>query len=407
MPELNKTKKAKKAKNKAASFGTDIDLDRYSLDAENHSEVKSLNEIPEDYQEILPMCGVDPTGDDRSGSFFQLDHSVVFSNSSSKTIELLSTPDAVEKYDWLKEYLWNVVPVDTDKYTAQTELNPTNGYFIRAMPGAKEIFPLQACLFIGTEGISQNVHNIVIAEEDSELNIITGCSTSHNVKSALHLGVSEFYVKKNAKITFTMVHNWGKNVDIRPRTGIIIEDGGTFISNYICMEPLKSLQLYPNAYCIGENSRVTFQSILFASKKTKMDVGSRAFLRGKGSKTEIISRAISKDHGEIIARGHLVGESPKVKGHLECRGLILSDKSRIHAIPELEAKSQDLELSHEAAVGKIAEEEVFYLMSRGLTEDEATSMIVRGFLNVDITGLPDELAKETKKMLKLSMEKVL
>lgn len=407
MPELNKTKKAKDAKNKPATFGTDIDLDNYSLDTENHSTVSSLDEIPKDYQEILPMCGVDPTGKSRSGSFFQLDHSVVFSDTSSKKLKLMSTPDAIDKYRWLKDYVWNVVPVDMDKYTAQTELNPTNGYFIRAISGAKEIFPLQACLFIGTEGISQNVHNIVIAEEDSELNIITGCSSSHNVKSALHIGVSEFYIKKNAKITFTMVHNWGKDMDIRPRTGIMIEEGGTFISNYICLEPLKSLQLYPNAYCIGENSRVTFQSILYASKNTKMDVGSRAFLRGKGSKTEIISRAISKDRGEITARGHLVGESPDVKGHLECRGLILSENSSIHAIPELEAKTQDLELSHEAAVGKIAEEEVFYLMARGLTEDEATSMIVRGFLNVDISGLPDELAKETKRMLKLSMEKVM
>jgi len=407
MPEVKKDKKAKKAKDKTALYGTDIDLNDYSMDADDHSTISSLDEISDDYQEILPMCGVDPTGEGRSGSFFQLDHSVVFSDTKSKTMELMSTPDAVEKYDWLKGYTWNAVPVDMDKYTAQTELNQTNGYFIRVLSGAKEIFPLQACLFIGAEGIAQNVHNIIIAEEGSELNIITGCSSAHGVKSALHLGVSEFYIKKNAKVTFTMVHNWGKNMDIRPRTGIIIEEGGTFISNYICMEPLKSLQLYPSAYLTGENSRVTFQSILFASKNTKMDVGSRAFLRGKGSKTEIISRAITKDRGEIIARGHLVGESSGVKGHLECRGLILSDNSRIHAIPELEAKAQDLELSHEAAVGKIAEEEVFYLMSRGLTEDEATSMIVRGFLNVDISGLPDELAKETKRMLKMSMEKVL
>ncbi|MDY6966134.1 MAG: SufD family Fe-S cluster assembly protein [Halobacteriota archaeon] len=404
---MSDLEKARKAKDKPASFGTDIDFDDYSIDSEDHSHVSSLKDIPEDYQEILPMCGVDPTGDSRSGSFFQLDHSVVFSDSKSKTIELMSTPDAIEKYDWLKSYTWNVVPVDMDKYTAQTELNPTNGYFIRALPGAKEIFPLQACLFIGTEGLSQNVHNIIIAEEDSELNIITGCSSSHNVRSALHLGVSEFYVKKNAKITFTMIHNWGKDMDVRPRTGIIIEDGGTFISNYICMEPLRSLQLYPTAHCTGTNSRVSFQSILYASEKTKMDVGSRAILKGKNSKTEIISRAISRDNAEIIARGHLVGESPDVKGHIECRGLILSEGSRIHAIPELEAKTQNLELSHEAAVGKIAEEEVFYLMSRGLSEDEATSMIVRGFLNVDITGLPEKLAKETKKMLKMSMEKVL
>ena len=404
---MSELEKARKARDKPAAFGTDVDLEKFTLDADDHSDLSSMDELPEEIQGVLPMCGVDSTGKNRSGSFFQLDHSVVLSDSTSKTIELMSMPDALEKHNFLKGYLWNAVPVDTDKYTAQTELNQTNGYFIRTLPGSKETFPLQACLFIDKQGLSQNVHNIIIAEEDSELNIITGCSVSHNVTSALHLGVSEFYVKKNARVTFTMVHNWAKDMEIRPRTGIIVEDGGTFISNYVCMEPLKSIQQNPKAYCVGENSRVTFQSILYASEKSKMDMGSTVFLKGRGSKTEIISRAISTGEGDIIARGHLIGETHDVKGHLECRGLILSDSSGIHAIPELEARTRNLELSHEAAVGKIAEEEVLYLMSRGLSEDEATSMIVRGFLNVDISGLPEELAKETKKMIKMSMEKAL
>jgi Fe-S cluster assembly scaffold protein SufB len=118
----------------------------------------------------------------------------------------------------------------------------------------------------------------------------------------------------------------------------------------------------------------------------------------------MITRAVSKDESQIYTRGHLAGKSPDVRGHLECMGLVLSDDSLIYSVPELEGSATDLELSHEAAVGKIAEEEVLYLMSRGLTEDEAASMIVKGFLSMDIAGLPPELAAETKRMIDLSIQ---
>ncbi len=130
-------------------------------------------------------------------------------------------------------------------------------------------------------------------------------------------------------------------------------------------------------------------------------------LQGEGSKAELISRVIARDNANVVARGDIVGETKNVKGHLECRALILSDTARVASVPELTATRTDLELSHEAAVGKIAEEEINYLMARGLSEEEATSVIIRGFLNVDITGLPEALAQETKKMFELSLEKVM
>ncbi len=204
-----------------------------------------------------------------------------------------------------------------------------------------------------------------------------------------------------------MVHNWAKDFNVRPRSAAIIEENGVFISNYICMSPVKSLQMYPTAYCIGKNSRATFQSILYAGGRTKMDVGSRAVLRGEGSRAELITRAIAADDAEIIARGELIGENTGIKGHLECRGIMLSDNAMIHAIPELIGRKKDVDLSHEAAVGKIAEEEILYLMARGLSKEEAASVIIRGFLNVDIKGLPEELAEATRRMIKMSAEKVL
>ena len=279
-----------------------------------------------------------------------------------------------------------------------------SGYFVRSLPGTKEVFPVQACMFISDEDIMQTAHNVIIAEENSELHLITGCATGEDVSSAMHVGVSELYVKPGAKITFTMVHNWAEQVEVRPRTGIKVEENGTYLNNYILTSPVNTLQSYPTAYCDGANSRAIFQSIQGGKKDSIIDVGSRAYLNAPGSRGEIISRAVSQDESQIFARGHLAGTVPEVKGHLECHGLVLSDDSMIYAVPELEASSANLEMSHEAAVGKIDEDEINYLTSRGITEEEAASMIVRGFLSMDITGLPDELAAETQKMIDMSVD---
>lgn len=399
----NTLERAEKAKKKPAALGGDVDIEEFEQEEEGeHEKIESLQDLPKSYQDTVLKVGVDPTEQGRAGSFMQIDQSGVCSNCSSESIELMNMKDALEKYNWLSDYMWNAVQVDADKYTAETELRNSNGYFIRAMPGAKETFPIQACMFIGDKNVAQTAHNIIIAEENAELNIITGCSTGADVNSAMHVGVSEFYLKKGAKITFTMVHNWAEQVEVRPRTGIIMGDDSTYISNYILTSPVKGIQTYPTAYCQGENSKAVFQSILGGQKKSVLDQGSRAYLTGKNSSAEMVTRAVSRDESQIYTRGHLAGKSQDVKGHLECMGLVLSDDSMIYSVPELEGSATNLELSHEAAVGKIAEEEVLYLMSRGLTEEEAASMIVRGFLSMDIKGLPPELAAETKRMIDMS-----
>jgi Fe-S cluster assembly scaffold protein SufB len=329
-----------------------------------------------------------------------MDHSVILSSARQSGLEVMSTTEALKKYDWLADYWWKAVQVDADKYTAQAELQRHHGYFLRALPGVKAEFPLQACLYMTREGLAQNVHNIIIAEEGSELDIITGCTTAQHVRSGLHVGISEFYIKKNAKVTFTMIHNWAEDVAVRPRTGTIVEENGVFMSNYICMRPVKTLQMYPAAYCIGENATVRYNTVLFAPEGSNMDVGSRVFLQAKGSRAEVVARAISKG-GAIVTRGNLIGEVPGIKAHLECRGLILSERGSILAIPELDGRVSGVDMSHEAAVGKIAEEEIQYLMARGLTSDEATAAIVRGFLDIEIKGLPEHLKREIKKAVEM------
>ncbi|MCX6013699.1 MAG: SufD family Fe-S cluster assembly protein, partial [Chloroflexi bacterium] len=179
------------------------------------------------------------------------------------------------------------------------------------------------------------------------------------------------------------------------------EENGLYMSNYILMRPVKSIQTNPTAKCVGENSTVRFNSVLLATPGSTLDIGSRVILDAKGARAELVSRAITKG-GNIIARGYIEGNFPGGKGHLECRGLLLNNSGTIYSIPELMGTVAGIDLSHEAAVGKIAEEEVEYLMARGLTHDEATAAIVRGFLHVDIKGLPPLLNAELQKAVESS-----
>ena len=358
-------------------------------------------ELDEEYKSKLESIGIDIEEKSSAGSYLQINNKAVYSKTDSK-IEMMPISEALKKYD-LDDYYWNLVEIK-DKYSARAALELTEGFFIRVPKGVKETIPLQTCLLIGEESSSQNVHNIIIVEEGAELNVITGCATSSHVKSGLHIGISEFYIKKDAKLTYTMIHDWGENVHVRPRTGVHIEENGVFINNYVVLSKVKSIQSYPTVYCAGDNSKATFQTVAYGKGSSKMDMGTRAILSGKGSSADMISRTIVVDDAEIIARGHLVGESENVKGHLECRGLILSDNAHLHAVPELEAKKANLDLSHEAAVGKIAENQLMYLMSRGLTEDEATSLIIKGFLSVDISGLPPKLAKSVEQIMEMTLD---
>jgi Fe-S cluster assembly scaffold protein SufB len=376
----------------------DLDLSEYRDEATTHPSLSELSQLTPADQKVLLMSGVDPSGKERSGSFFQQDHSVVHCRTDFDGAEIMSSSAAREKYDGLTGYWWKAVAPDKDVFTRRAAEHQEHGYYMRSLPGAQVLYPLQACLYLTEDKLAQDVHNIVIAEEGSTLNIITGCATAPGVRSGLHVGVSEFFVKKGATMSFTMIHNWAEEMAVRPRSAVIVEEGGTFISNYICLVPARDLQMYPTATLTGKGAVATFNSVLLARPGSLMDVGSRVILQAEGCRAEIISRTVSTG-GTIIARGHLVGEHRGVKAHLECKGLLLSDQGRIHAIPELEGKTSDLEMSHEAAVGKIAQEEVEYLMARGLSQQEATALIIKGFLTLEIVGLPEGLKKELERMI--------
>jgi hypothetical protein len=366
-----------------------VDFNRYDPRAEDHAYVEDLTKLPpEDARKLLDV-GVSTGDGDRAGTFLQMDRSVVHCKTTQPGVEILGITEAAARYDWLDDYLWRHIKPDQDTYTAHSRQLPHEGYFIRAEAGVRVSQPVQSCLYIAKQGFAQNVHNVVIAEPGADLHIITGCATAPHLTAGLHIGISEFYVKKGARLTFTMIHDWGEKVDVRPRSVTVVEEGGVLISNYISLRPLGTLQMFPTTYLKGPGAVGRFNSILVASRGSHLDVGSRIVLEAPETRAEIISRAITYG-GDIIARGDLVGKAAGIKAHLECKGLILND-GLMQAIPELTGHVPGVEMSHEAAVGKIDRGEIEYLMARGLDEETAVSTIVRGFLNVDIEGLPPRL----------------
>jgi Fe-S cluster assembly scaffold protein SufB len=366
-----------------------------------------LTSIPHQLLNEAEETGIQVEEKKRSGTFFHLDQSTITAKVNEQfqdKIELMDTKNALKKYPWLEKCSWNLVDKSKDEFTKKVAEEYSGGYFIRILSGAEVTFPLQSCLMITQKNLEQRVHNIIIAEENSKAHIITSCLQHSTVPKAAHFGVSEIYIKKGATLNFTMIHQWSENTLVRPRSAALIEEDGTFVSNYVCMRPVRDVQMYPVAFCEGKNSRVSFNSILYGHQASVLDIGSKAVLNGEGSKAEMISRAIARKGSEMVIRGIIEGNNNECKGHLECKGLLMDDNSLMHSIPELVARKKGVEITHEAAVGKISEKEITYLMTRKLARDEAVSLIIRGFMDVGILGLPDSLNKEIKKIVDASTE---
>lgn len=402
----NKQKKLKdralNAQNKRAIYGPDIDISPPS-EATDEASLSSLKDLEKRLAEASLLAGIDVDEKNRSGSFFQRGNSVIYEgikDAYQGKIEVLTIENALEKYSWLWDYWWSLVPVDMDKYTALVELYGRGGYFIRILPGAKIEEPIQSCLLLPENDSSQLVHNIVVAEEDSQAQIITGCTGAPTVNKGYHLGISEFFIKKGASLSFTMVHNWAEDFHVRARTGVQVEDEGTFVNNYLLLQPVRSIQAYPRIMLTGRGARARSNTVVFGQKEADLDLGSLIELNGENTSGDAISRALSTDSSRVMMRGRLLARSNTSKAHLECKGMILSHSSCMNAVPELWVEgAPQADMTHEAAVGPVSQEAVEYLMSRGFTEEESVAAILQGFLQVNMEGLPDILEEMLQKTL--------
>ena len=363
-----------------------------------------LIDIPHKILEEAMRTGVNVREDDTSGVFFHVDQSTIYSKvgqAYADQIEMMDTKDALVKYPWLGESMWSLVDPEKDEYTREVRDGWSGGYFMRVKKGARVTFPLQSCLMITEEGSRQKVHNVIIAEEGSDCQILTTCAQHSEAREAAHLGVSEIFVKEGARLTFTMVHRWAEETVVRPRTGVHLGEGAEFVSNYICLSPARDVQMFPQAVCEGEGSKAVFNSILYVQPGSRMDIGSWAVLDGVNSSAELNTRAICRDGSTLISRGTIEGKNAECRGHLECRGLLLDEEAVLEAIPILRATRMGAELSHEAAVGKLNEAEITYLMSRRLSEDEAVGVLIRGFMDVGVMGLSPGIRDEIDRIIDL------
>ncbi len=344
----------------------------------------------------LREVGFDPAIE-HAGSFLLEDSTITQATPHTEALEVLPLANAMERYPWLKERYFHLVSMDQDEYTRESAAAGPSGFFIRIFAGERVLLPVQSCFLLRTPGLRQVVHNLVVAEEGAELHLVNGCTTARYTDTGTHIGVTEYYIGRNAKVTSSMIHHWGEEVEVYPHSAAHIEEGGHFVSNYIAMSRVGRIQMYPTAI-VERGATATFNSVVYAPLGSSLDLGARAYLRGEGATADIISRAVSAG-GSVINRGHIIGEVAGCRGHMECNGLLLEKQGVIHAIPELEGCSPDIVLSHEASVGMISREELAYLMAGGLDEESARSLIIQGFLEVPLADLPPFLQKTVRMLI--------
>ena len=336
---------------------------------------------------------------ERSGTFLAADDRVLEAKPFSNQVEILSVALAIREYDWVHDLVFGLVDPDKDEYTRMVKKQKKPlGYFIRVKEGQEVILPLQTCFYIRTDKTTQMTHNIIVAEPGSTLHLISGCVADAHVDEGRHVGVTEYYIGEGATVTTTMIHSWGPNITVYPRSAAHIKKGGRFISNYVVMSPVKHIQMAPEAM-VEEGGLAEFYSIVYAPEGSSLDIGGTIRLKGEQARCEIVSRVVS-DGGKVITRGCIVGEVDGVQGTMACNGLLVNSRGSIHAIPELEGKSPLVLLSHEASVGMISQDELSYLMTSGLSGERARELIIQGFLEVRIKELPEALHKTIAEMIK-------
>lgn len=362
---------------------------------------KLKNECPDKLAELSPVdikallnVGIMIDNGNRAGTFILRNYQYRVNPIPVDGLEVLPINSALKKYDWLREkYYSKLIKPDQDEVTAFcAEQEIPSGYFIHVSKGVKIANAFQAGFCIASSQMVQAVHNVVILEEDAELHLITGCTVEADVGSGAHFAISEHFVEKNASFTNTMVHSWGESISVRSRAGTIVDDDSVFTSNYICMRPARDMESNPMTWLNGKNASAKYQTVIFGSQGSDIQTGGEIYLNGENSSAELAHRAVCTG-GKINQEGLLIGNAKNCHAHVDCAGMLLDpgDEGYIISVPGLKALHPEARMSHEASIGKIAPEQVEYLMCRGMDESEAISMIVRGFFDADFEHLGPEL----------------
>ena len=399
--KLNNSKsKEKKAK------ATDVDFSAFNKVEENVETYNSFDNLKIEQAEMdaLKAVGVNLFDESVAGKFLMYGNKIYWLIPQISGIEIIPLKEAFKVYPKIKEkYCFKAVDKDQDVFTQTVYKREQNGYFIRVKKNVHVDVPLHTAMFMHREMSTMCVHNIVVLEEGASLHLITGCLSGCTLRGGLHITVGEYYIGKRAKFISTMVHDWGPEFVVRPRTGTIVDDDATYVSNYYSVNPARDIQMNPFTHLKGKNANAKYMTILASFPDTFSDIGGTVLMDGENSGAELVSRAVNHG-GTVIQSGLLIGAAKGARAHVDCSGLMMTNKGIIEAVPGLRSIHPDAKMSHEAAIGRIDTGEVNYLQSKGLDEMQAIALIVRGFLDIGVEteGLDPELERTIQEISELS-----
>jgi len=389
--------------------GIDFNEYTYYIKSTEKTE-KNWEDVPEKIRDTFNKLGI-PEAEAKylAGSSTQFESEVVYHNNlkelEDQGVIFCDTDTALREYpDLLKEYFGKIVSYNDNKYAALNSAVWSGGSFIYVPKGVKLNKPVQSYFRINSERMGQFERTLIIVDDDADCHYVEGCTAPLYSKDSLHAAVVEIYVKKNAHCRYSTVQNWSNNIVNLVTKRSLVEDYGHM--EWIDGNVGSGLNMkYPACVLKGDYSKGTTVSIAFAGEGQLQDTGAKMIHLGKYSTSTVISKSICRGGGKVNYRG-LTSCSPTAIGarsHIECDTLILDDKSTSDTIPTNRGQNGDMYIEHEATVSKVNEEQLFYLMSRGLKESEATEMIVMGFIEPFSKELPMEYAVELNRLIKLEM----
>lgn len=400
---------------KMPSWGADlseINFDKlHYFISPTEKKFRRWEDVPKDIKDTYEKIGI-PEAERKflAGVGGQYDSEMIYHNLKKKWerqgVIFTDTDTALQKYpDIVKEYFGTVIPPNDNKFAALNSAVWSGGSFIFVPIGVHVEIPLQAYFRINSANMGQFERTLIIAEEGSYLHYIEGCSAPIYTTDSLHCGVVEIIIKKGARVRYTTIQNWSNNVyNLVTKRMLVEEEGfGEWIDGNLGS---KKTMKYPSLVLKGKAARGELLSLSFAGKGQHQDTGGKAIHLAPHTTSTITSKSVSVNGGRASYRGlvKIINGAKGSKSFVRCDALLLDELSRSDTYPVNIVEEQDATLGHEASVSNINKQQLFYLMSRGLNETQATSLIVNGFIEPIVKELPLEYAVELNRLINLSME---
>lgn len=391
---------------------SELDIDNIVTYVRPEIDLKtSWDDVPEDIKNTFERLGI-PEAERKSlaGVGAQYDSEVVYHSIKDELVKqgvvYTDMENAVKEYeDIVKKYFMTLIPNNDHKFAALHGAVWSGGSFVYVPEGVQVDIPLQSYFRLNAPGAGQFEHTLIIVEKGAKLHFIEGCSAPKYSVNNLHAGCVELFVKEDAKLRYSTIENWSKNMFNLNTKRSSVEKNGTieWVSGSFGS---KISMLYPMSILKGEGARCEFTGITFAAKGQILDTGSKVVHAAPNTTSNVVSKSISKSGGQALYRGILKINSNAhgAKSTVTCESLMLDSESRSDTIPVIDIQADDVDLGHEAKIGRISDEAIFYLMTRGISEEEAKAMIVRGFVEPISKELPLEYAVEMNNLINLELE---